>query len=128
MIRDVWYSGVVVSGTKTGRKIGFPTVNLNPQILGSKIICGVYECWVRYGSKEYLGAMYFGPRLVLCEKNIVLEIHILGFNKDIYNKKIKFRIGRLIRPPRNFNNIEDLIGQIQKDLNNLKTKPTCLAS
>lgn len=111
-----WCFGVVQKGKKLGHQIGFPTVNLDPNILSPHLERGVYSCEVVIEGKKYLGALFFGPRLILNEKTDVLEIHIIDFKNEIYGKKIKFKLNRFIREPMNFFNTDLLCEQIMQDL------------
>ena len=79
--------GKSITRFKSGRSIGFPTVNLDPRIIIDTYKEGIYASQVKYGGKIYLGALYLGPRLVKGEKNTILEIHILDFKKKFMGKK-----------------------------------------
>lgn len=111
-----WYRGKVLRGQKLGRVLGFPTANLDFNILPKSTKEGVYACLVKYKNKRYKGALYFGPRLVLGEENIVLEIYILDFKQQIYGQEICWQMGKFIRPAKNFPSMEDLKIQLQKDI------------
>lgn len=112
----MWYKSKVIKGDQLGKKIGFPTVNLDPFVLDNSFKEGVYACSVEYEKKRYQGALYFGPRLVLGESNKVLEINILDFDKDIYDHTVNFKVGKYIRKPLNFSNSDELIMQLKKDV------------
>jgi len=112
----MWYKAVVLQGEKTGRSIGFPTVNLSPAIIPAQTTLGVYSSVVKYNEKEYKGALYFGPRLVKNETTNVLEIYILDFNKEIYAEEISFKLGRFIRAVKNFTSLEELKEQLKTDI------------
>ncbi|MBI2641667.1 riboflavin kinase, partial [Candidatus Roizmanbacteria bacterium] len=108
----MWYEGLVMKGTQHGRKIGFPTINLDPKVLTHEIKEGVYAAEVLYQNRIYKGALYFGPRLVKNETHTVLEIHIINFAKQIYTKLVKFRLRTFIRAVMNFKSMEELQKQI----------------
>ena len=111
-----WHKQKVLIGAKTGRTIGFPTVNLSPEKLIGNFEEGVYTCVIKYQGNKYPGVLYFGPRLVKGEKHPVLEIHILHFNQEIYGEKIEFSLGKFIRGVMNFSSMEELKEQIEKDI------------
>lgn len=117
-----WISATVQSGDKTGRTINSPTINLDPSLMPSpdRKKPGVYGCLVKVDKNIYKGALYFGPRLVKNETENVLEIFILNFCKNIYNQSIKFRVELFIRPPENFENLEELRKTISKDVAEIK--------
>jgi len=112
----MWYQGVVLQGQQTGRAIGFPTVNLDPSIIPVDTKKGVYKAVVKYDGKEYVGALYFGPRLVRNETQDVLEIHIIGLSESLYGKTIQFIIKEYIREVRNLGSFELLKKQLQEDI------------
>lgn len=118
---EVWYTDKVSQGSGNGRKLGFPTINLNPSRFINELKNGVYACQVEYEKKVYLGALYFGPRFINKKKEYILEIYIIDFNKSIYGKSIKFSIGEFIREPIKTTDIKVLINQIEKDVRKIKS-------
>mgnify|MGYP001363751152 CR=1 FL=1 len=110
------FSGKVIKGDGTGKKIGFPTANILPDIDLSSLKHGVYACDVIIDGKKYLGAAHFGPRLVFDEKTPQFEVHILNFVEDIYNKIIDIEITKYVRETMRFKNLNELKFQIKTDL------------
>jgi len=115
-----WYKGIVQKGDKQGRTIGFPTINLDPLLIDPHTKKGVYKVLVLFDNKTYIGALYFGLRMVKKEQHDVLEIYILDFKEEIYGKKILFCIGNYIRKPLNFNTLYQLQNQLKEDINTIK--------
>lgn len=115
-MKDTLYKAIVKTGDKKGREIGFPTINLSPDILSDQIKQGVYHSGVIINGQKYQGALYFGPRLVLDETHTVLEIHILDFSGNLYDKDITFSIQHYIRPPQDFGSFEEMIATIKQDI------------
>ena len=105
-----------MKGDRHGRTIGFPTVNLDPEIIPMTLKHGIYAAKVRYGNKEYLGTLFFGPRLVKGENHPVLEIYIHDFQKDIYDQEVKFIINSFIRDVRHFADLEELKKEMERDI------------
>jgi len=104
----------VIQGKKNGRKIGFPTLNLEPTELNTK--SGVYACEVFLKNNVKLrGILHYGKRTTVDQK-ITLEIHLLNFNKNLYGKKIKLKLGQKIREIRKFKNLKELKKQITDDI------------
>ncbi len=111
-----WYKGTVLQGDKIGRTINIPTVNLSADILPSELKEGIYACIVKIKDKNYLGTLFWGPRLVKGETNRVLEIYIHNFDRQIYGKEITFIIYEFIREVKHFNTFEELRLEIEKDI------------
>lgn len=111
-----WLSGKVLHGQKIGKILGYPTVNLNPEILPQSLKKGIYASFVKYKNKTYKGALFFGSRIVLGEEKNVLEIFILDFNLEIHGETIEFCIKDFIRGVQDFSSMEELSKQIRKDV------------
>ena len=109
--------GIVKQGRKMGKKIGFPTCNID---LGNYVIAktGVYAvkvCLPR--SKKYLkGIANLGYRPTFNQKRILLEVNIFNFNRNLYNKKLIVKFIQFLRKEKKFKGINDLRKQINKDI------------
>jgi FAD synthase len=98
------FRGVVIRGKQLGRQLGFPTANI--AIEGGA--AGVYAARVLIGG-EWRGAM------ANIDGRGLLEVHIFGFDGDLYGQQIEVELVRFIRPMRKFENIEELRQAIEKD-------------
>lgn len=114
---EYFLNGTVVGGYQVGRKIGFPTANLcvdDPE----KLIPadGVYAVWVTLDGKTYMGMLNIGMRPTIDNgPNRTIEVNILHFHSDIYNKTIRLTFVKQTRPELKFDTIDALIGQLHKD-------------
>jgi riboflavin kinase/FMN adenylyltransferase len=112
-------SGTVVAGNRIGRTIGFPTANIRVDD-PHKLIpgAGVYAVDVLFEGALYPGMMNIGFRPTVSKEPsvLVLEVHILGLNKDIYGAAITVRFKERIRKEMLFDSLEDLKEQLEKDL------------
>ena len=110
-------TGKVESGEKRGRKIGFPTCNLN---FKNYIIpkFGVYSVLVSCNGLfiNKKGIANVGLRPTFGGKNIILEVNIFGINKNLYKKRLDVIFKKFIRPEKKFDNINELKLQIKKDI------------
>jgi len=109
--------GIVTGGFKVGRKIGFPTANICPDN-DDKIIpaLGVYAVQVLWDKQYFKGMLNIGTRPTLTnDKSVSIEVHILGFEADIYNQSVVLFFVDKIRNELKFNGVEALIVQLQKD-------------
>ena len=112
--------GIVKRGEKRGRKIGFPTCNLD---LTNYIVpkLGVYSAKVIVGKKiKKKGIVNIGYRPTFGKKKLVLEAHIFGLKKKLYDKRIKVMLIKFIRKEKRFKSIIQLKKQIKKDIRKVK--------
>lgn len=108
--------GTVTTGEGIGRKLAFPTANLNVNI-PYKIIPpqGVYLVSILLEKGVFYGMMNIGTRPTLSGKNESIEIHIFDFNEDLYGKMITVCLYEKIRDERKFDSLEALKTQLIKD-------------
>ncbi len=110
-------TGQIVNGYKIGRKLGFPTANINvdnPDKLVPAI--GIYAVWVYVDQEKYKGMLYIGNRPTLQNGNdITMEVNILNFNKDIYNSRITVSFIAYVREDRRFDTLDELKDQLEED-------------
>ena len=109
--------GIIQIGRKLGRKIVFPTCNID---IKDYVIArpGVYSVKVFLGRSEKLklGIANLGYRPTFNKKKILLEVHIFNFSKNIYRNKIRVEFIEFIRGEKKFKNINQLKKQIDKDI------------
>lgn len=114
---DYFLDGTVVGGYQVGRKIGFPTANLKVDHPDKLIPAdGVYAVRVDFDGSTYAGMLNIGHRPTVDNgTDRSIEVHILHFHSDIYNKFIRISFVQYIRPEIKFDGIEALISQLHKD-------------
>ena len=111
------FAGVVESGHKLGRTLGFPTMNLYPD--EEKILppMGVYYSEVLFEGATYPGLTNIGVRPTVSNDNQVsVETYLFDFDMDMYGKEIITRILDFKRPEMKFNSKEALKAQMEIDL------------
>lgn len=120
------FTGKVVSGYQVGRKIGFPTANLQVEP-AEKLIpgTGVYAVEVEWQYRRFTGMMNIGYRPTLDNAHqLSVEVHIFDFQEDIYHQQLKIRFLYKIRDEKKFDSLDALILQLKDDktvvLNNLQ--------
>ncbi len=109
--------GRVQRGRQLGKKIGFPTANID--IKDYILACpGVYAVKVkRNGKNNYLkGIANLGYRPTFNGKKILLEVHLFNFSGNLYNKYLTVEFKKFIRKEKKFKNVELLRRQIKTDL------------
>jgi len=111
-------SGTVVEGNQLGRKIGFPTANIEPSEKYKLIPAdGVYAVMVEVEKNIYKGVLNIGfrPTVSAEQGKKSIEVHIMDFNQLLYNKKITVLFRERIREELRFPGLEELKIQLEKD-------------
>ena len=111
--------GRVIKGRQLGRKIGFPTCNLqlNDYIVPRN---GVYAVQVKGSNFNKKGIANIGFRPTFNGKKLLLETNIFGIDKNLYNKEIDISFKKFIRQEKKFKNLEHLKKQIKIDIKKAK--------
>ena len=112
--------GKVVKGQQLGRTIGFPTANL--QVPSEKFLprYGVYSVNVSLGENfnsqlAIKGVMNIGYRPTVEGDDPTIEVHLLNWSGDLYDRIINVRLERFLRPEQKFPSLEALKKQIAAD-------------
>lgn len=106
-MKDIKISGIVIEGDHYGRKLGFPTVNLDTKDELPKV--GVYSGLAILDNKEYRAGILINP-------NGKVEAHLLKYSGDAYGKMVTLTTGEFLRDFKKFETEEELKTQIEKDL------------
>ena len=115
-------NGKIVRGNGIGRKINFPTANIEidePKKLLPK--SGVYAVEVILNKKIYLGMLNIGYNPTIKNEKKSIEVNIFEFSEDIYNNKISINFIRRIRNEKKFKNLNELKKQLIKDKKKIKS-------
>ena len=110
-------SGTVIYGDQIGRKIDYPTANLKVSDL-SKVIPseGVYAVRVILDDNSYPGMAYIGTRpTVSDQREERIEVHIINFSGNLYEKNIRLEFIDYLRDDRHFDSLEELQKQLNRD-------------
>jgi len=115
-------SGRVKQGEARGRLLGFKTANIALHDL-LRPRYGVYAVQVRIegDDKQYNAIANLGNKPTFNGQDALLEVHIFDFDRDIYGKRLNVMMQEFIRPEQKFNNIDQLVNQINCDIAIAKT-------
>jgi riboflavin kinase / FMN adenylyltransferase len=107
----------VIHGKHLGKTIGYPTANLFVE--GSEKLIpriGVYFVEVVINSAKYFGMMNIGynPTTDL-DMNVKVEVHVFGFNENLYGQKIRVNLLCYLRDEKKFNGIDELTRALKED-------------
>ena len=112
--------GLVESGEKRGRQLGFPTINLSlsPDLITPKK--GVYASVTKIDGDEYKSIVNVGTRPTFGVDKILAESHLFDYNGNAYDKEVTISLLEFIREEIQFNNKDQLIKQINHDVKTVK--------
>lgn len=113
--RDYQISGIVVEGAKRGSTIGFPTANLE-QVETLLPGPGVYAGCVHYEGRKYAAAIHIGPNPTFGEQQQKLEVHLLDFDGNLYNKRLIVEFKDHLRDVIAFGSVDELVAQLDRDV------------
>ena len=120
--RDYEVAGVVTAGDGRGKELGFPTANIR---ISSSILLpadGVYAGWLELSDESnYPTAISLGTRPHFYQDGaLLLEAHVLDFDRDLYGEKVRVRFTEHIRPQKKFASLEALVVQLNTDVLTIK--------
>ena len=113
--------GNVIAGKHIGHDLGFPTANIkvDKEYLFPKE--GVYAGFCKIGSKRYEAMINLGHNPTInYTKELSLEVHIIDYKEDIYNRFVSVEFIKYLRSEMNFKNKHNLIMQLEQDKRNTK--------
>lgn len=114
--RSYAVTGTVVQGFQNGRKLGFPTANL--QVAREKLVphLGSYATWVHWRGARYAGMTNIGQRPTLDNgTQISIEAHLLDFQGDLYSETLTLEFVNRLRDEKRFDGLDALKAQLAQD-------------
>ena len=117
--RNYQVIGRVISGNKIGRKLGYPTANL--ELIEDFTIpkLGVYRTKTTLHGKTYLSATSVGHNPTFHNRDIRIECHIIDFDEKIYDQYLSLDFIEYLREEIKFEKVEDLKVQIEEDIKSI---------
>jgi riboflavin kinase/FMN adenylyltransferase len=109
--------GPVLQGRQLGRKLGFPTANLD--VTGILVPpTGVYAAEAKVGAERRRAAVNIGyrPTVQASDPQIHVEAHILDFNRDLLGQNVELTFLKKLREEMKFPSTEALRAQIARDI------------
>jgi riboflavin kinase/FMN adenylyltransferase len=109
--------GSVVQGQQRGKGLGFPTANI---CADNELVPppGVYATTVGFDAAQYPSITNIGTRPTFADgQEIVIESHVLDFEKDLYGAKLKLGFVQRLRDEKKFDGVDSLKAQIEADRN-----------
>mgnify|MGYP001197812692 FL=1 len=114
------FKGLVVRGDGRGRKLGFPTANIQTESSGDKLkeqALGVYVARIKIGGDIKKGIANIGKRPTFNKDGkISLEVHIPGFEGDLYGQTVTVELIQHLRNEIEFGSVLEFKKQISVDV------------
>jgi riboflavin kinase/FMN adenylyltransferase len=115
-------SGDIIKGQGLGRKLSFPTVNLNVaedfKLIPMK---GVYAVRTEIEGSRVFGMMNIGFRPTVGGNGKTIEVHLLDYQGDLYGTKMQIEVLARLRDEEKFESVEALSEQLRKDEDNTRS-------
>ena len=118
--RNFTYAGEVVNGDRRGRKIGFPTANLEIADNRAMLPNGAYIVRVKVRGQTFNGIANIGDNPTFKVARRRLEVFIDNFNADIYGEEIFVSFVSKLREEKIFASVEELKSQLNEDLRTMR--------
>jgi riboflavin kinase/FMN adenylyltransferase len=107
------FEGEVVSGDRRGRELGIPTANIVPDGAYVAPAHGIYAAI----ANGYATAVNVGVRPTFeTDGGLLVEAHLIGFDGDLYGRRLRIAFLERIRGERRFDSVDALVEQMQLDL------------
>ncbi|MEZ4829063.1 MAG: bifunctional riboflavin kinase/FAD synthetase [Bacteroidia bacterium] len=110
------FAGTVIHGEKQGRKLGFPTANIDPED-PRKLIPrdGIYFVQAKVEGENHWGLMSIGKKPTMGEFERSQEVWLYNFDRDIYGKNIRVNVLEWMRGEEKFDSLDALIAAMNRD-------------
>lgn len=109
--------GNVVCGRKDGSRMGTPTVNINLDEEKVKLKDGVYATYVYINEEKYKAVTNIGNHPTFDDMKDNIECHLIDFSGNLYGKNLRIEFIDRLRDVKKFENVNELVKQIHKDIN-----------
>ncbi len=109
-------SGVVEHGNAIGTKLGFPTANIRLNSAKQLPAGGVYCVVAQVNGVEYKALANIGTNPTVGNDHLSLEVHLLGFQGDLYGQSLTISFQHFLREEKKFASLDELKSQIAEDI------------
>jgi riboflavin kinase/FMN adenylyltransferase len=119
--RNYSIKGRVISGRGIGKRLGYPTANIDymPYFLPKS---GVYMTEVVYNKKQYYGITNIGNKPTYFHLPLTVETYVFDIDESLYNHQIEIIFLEYIRPEQKFDSEKELSKQIFQDISYVESK------
>jgi riboflavin kinase/FMN adenylyltransferase len=114
--RNFGVTAAVVSTSRRGESLGFPTANLDVDTDRALPRNGVYATIAYLHGGRYASVTNIGHRPTFGETELILETHILDFSGSVYGETLTVEFATRLRDEVAFQSPDQLVGQIRRDV------------
>ena len=107
--------GKVARGAGRGKKLGFPTANLE-QVDTLLPIEGIYAGRAEIDGHTWPAAVSLGPNPTFDENGLKLEVHLIGYSGSLYDRRIELDFLAHLRDVIRFDSVDELLAQMARDV------------
>ena len=109
-------SGTIVQNKRIGRRIGFPTANIEADSKRVIPADGVYATFAFVGGGAYRAVTNIGTNPTVHGEKLTIETHLIDFNADIYGQQLTIAFRKRLRGEAMFETLDELKEQIRLDV------------
>ncbi|MDE3077003.1 MAG: bifunctional riboflavin kinase/FMN adenylyltransferase, partial [Chloroflexota bacterium] len=114
--RNPSVGGRVVKGDRRGRRLGFPTANLEREVHHALPADGIYVAYTEVQGRRLRSAVNVGVRPTFDASRRTVESYVLDFDGDLYGQTIAIEFLHRLRPEQKFDSVEALREQMARDV------------
>lgn len=112
MDEPIKISGIVKSHSKRGRKLGFPTANID---ILQGIADGIYVGFCHYEGVANPALIFVGAPVTFDDPRRRAEVYLLDFDDDLYDEEVEVELVKKLRDNIKFNSSQELVAKMQED-------------
>jgi len=114
-----FFEGTVIRGDQLGRKLGYPTANLDYREFDKiHLGHGVYSAYAEVRGVIYKGMLSIGNRPTLQNSNERVEINLFDFDDEIYGETVRVIVKNYLRGQEKYSSLDELKAQLAIDKQN----------
>jgi len=114
--RPMVIEGTIITGVQRGRTLGFATANLAPAAPYLLPSNGIYAVYAELDGERLPAVANIGVRPTFGHNALLVEVHILDFDRVIYGKRLRVHLIKRLRDELRFASVDALVAQMQRDV------------
>jgi len=112
--------GIVITSAKRGRKLGFPTANIDIRRQQALPGDGIYATIADVDGRRFASATNVGARPTFGDMRRTVEAYLLNYEGDLYGRELRLDFVQKVRDEQRFASAEELKRQIDRDVREVK--------